>query len=121
MIETLLDVLSWIFFLIGGGLVVLGAVGVLRFPDFYTRIHAAGVTDTMGADFVLLAMALQSDNWITIVKLFLIFVFLLLTSPVSTHAVAHAAWVRGVNPLVGKDLHYADTDEAARKENVKGA
>lgn len=111
MIEPLLNIVSWVCFGIGTVLVLVGAVGVLRFPDFYTRMHAAGVTDTLGTDFILLAMALQSDDWITLVKLFLIFTFIVLTSPVSTHAIAHAAWISGFNPLVGRDLHYAEEDE----------
>ncbi|WOI53962.1 monovalent cation/H(+) antiporter subunit G [Parvularcula sp. LCG005] len=110
-LETVLDILSWILFLLGGFFILTGAIGVIRFPDFYTRLHAAGVTDTLGADLILLAMVFQSDNWITIVKLFIIFVFLLLTSPVSTHAVAHAAWAKGLNPRTGKDLHYPEDDE----------
>lgn len=121
MLETLLDVLSWTFFVIGSAMVLLGSVGVLRFPDFYTRLHAAGVTDTLGADFILLAMALQSNDWITIAKLFLIFVFILLTSPVATHAIAHAAWVNGLNPLVGDDLHYAESPEETGRNDEGNA
>ncbi|MBB4658522.1 monovalent cation/H(+) antiporter subunit G [Parvularcula dongshanensis] len=114
MIDVILDVLSRGLFLLGGLLVFAGALGVLRFPDFYTRMHAAGVTDTMGADLVLLAMALQADDLITIVKLFFIFVFLVLTSPVSTHAAAHAAFVGGLRPLTGADLTPAEEGEGPR-------
>lgn len=103
----LLDILSWILFVAGGALVVIGAVGVWRFPDFYTRLHAAGVTDTFGADLMLLAMALQADNFLIVVKLFFIFAFLVLTSPVSTHSIAHAALVVGLKPVLGHDLHTA--------------
>lgn len=114
MIDLVLDVLSWALFALGSLLVLAGALGILRFPDFYTRLHAAGVTDTMGADLVLLAMALQADDPITILKLALIFVFLILTSPVSTHAAAHAAFVGGLNPLTGPELTYAETGEGPR-------
>ena len=105
-----LDILSWILFLAGGGFIVAGAVGVIRFPDFYSRLHAAGVTDTLGADLILIAMMLQAPNWITVVKLLFIFAFLILTSPVSTHAIAHAAWVTGVAPRCGRDLRYETLD-----------
>lgn len=104
----ILDVLSWFFFGTGCLFILAGSLGVLRFPDFYTRIHAAGLTDTLGAEFVLLGMACQSDDFSTIIKLFFIAWFLLITSPVSTHALAHAAWVGKLNPLLGKDLHYED-------------
>ena len=110
-----LDLLSWVLFVAGGALVVIGAVGILRFPDFYSRLHAAGVTDTFGADLMILAMMLQAGNFITVVKLLFVFIFLILTSPVSTHAIAHAAFVRGLNPLLGKDLHYPEeADEMPR-------
>ena len=115
MVETVLDVLTWVLFGIGGVLIVAGALGLVRFPDFYTRLHAAGVTDTMGADLILLGMALQAGDLVTIVKLFFIFVFLILTSPVSTHAVAHAAYVRGLNPLTGADLTYAEEHETMQR------
>ncbi len=111
MLNSLIDAVSWALFLSGSAFVLLGAIGVLRFPDFYTRLHAAGVTDTLGADLLLLGMALQSDDFLVIVKVALIFIFILLTSPVSTHAIAHAAYVRGLNPKVGDDLHFAADDE----------
>lgn len=114
MIELIFDVLSWALFGLGSLLVFAGALGVLRFPDFYTRLHAAGVTDTMGADLILLAMAFQANDPLTILKLFFIFVFLILTSPVSTHAAAHAAFVGGLNPLTGPELTYAETGEGPR-------
>ncbi|RFB05902.1 monovalent cation/H(+) antiporter subunit G [Parvularcula marina] len=117
----ILDILSWILFVAGGGLVVIGAIGVWRFPDFYTRLHAAGVTDTFGADLVLLALALQADNFLIVVKLLFIFIFLVLTSPVSTHAVAHAALVGGLKPKLGSDLHTAKTAAEARGETGGGA
>ena len=115
MVEAILDGLSWALFALGGVLIVAGALGLVRFPDFYTRLHAAGVTDTMGADLILLGMALQADDLVTVVKLFFIFVFLILTSPVSTHAVAHAAYVRGLNPLTGPDLTYAEEHETMQR------
>jgi multicomponent Na+:H+ antiporter subunit G len=110
MIATILDILSWILFIAGGILVFAGALGLVRFPDFYTRLHAAGVTDTFGADLVLLAMALQADDLITALKLLFIFVFLILTSPVSTHAAAHAAWVTGLPPRTGADLRFTPVE-----------
>lgn len=108
MIELIRDILGWIF--IGGGavFVVLGAIGIFRFPDFYARIHAAGVTDTMGVELMLVGFAVQADNWQTIAKLFFIALFLLLTGPVATHALAHAAWIGGLNPILGKDLKRRD-------------
>lgn len=98
------DVLSWALFVLGSGAVVIGAIGVVRFPDFYTRIHAAGVTDTAGAELILIAMALQAPNWLVVAKLALIGLFLFFTSPVSAHAIAHAAWIVGHRPMLGPEL-----------------
>ncbi len=103
-LALVLDVLSWVFFIVGGLGVVIGAVGIVRFPDFYTRLHAAGVTDTAGAELILIGMALQAPSWIVVAKLAFIGFFLFLTSPVATHAIAHAAWVVGLKPLVGSEL-----------------
>lgn len=105
------DILTWILFLAGGIAVVSGSLGIVRFPDFYTRIHAAGVTDTGGAELILLGMLLQSPNWIVAVKLFFIGAFLFFTSPVATHAIAHSAWMVGFKPLEGPDLKYKEEGE----------
>ena len=102
--NVLLDLLSWVTLLAGGFFVIVGAVGVLRFPDFYTRLHAAGVTDTLGADLILLGLLLQVPDVMTAIKLILIMFFILMTSPVATHSVAHAAYAGREAPLTGKLL-----------------
>ena len=82
--------------------ILAGTVGVLRLPDFYTRLHAAGMTDTLGAEFILFALIFQCDNMQMVLKLLLVAFFLLVTSPTATHAVAHAAYRAGLKPLLGK-------------------
>lgn len=86
---------------IGLFFIMAGTIGVLRLPDFYTRLHAAGMTDTLGAEFVLLALMFQCDNLQMVMKLLLVAFFLLATSPTATHAVAHAAYRAGLKPLLG--------------------
>lgn len=110
-LDLILDIASWACFLFGGVAVLAGALGLVRFPDFYTRLHAAGVTDTGGAELILLGMLLQAPTWIVAVKLIFIGVFLFFTSPVATHAVAHAAWMVGFKPLVGPGLRYEEDGE----------
>ncbi len=78
--------------------VLAGAIGVIRLPDFYTRMHAAGVTDTLGAELVILGLMLQAGDWQTIAKLALVGLLLFLTSPTATHAVANAAHRAGHKP-----------------------
>lgn len=87
--------------LIGAFLAIVGTIGVLRFPDFYTRLHAASVTDTSAATTMLLGMAFMSEHWMVLVKLAVIWMFLLLTGPTSSHAVANAAHTAGLEPLIG--------------------
>jgi multicomponent Na+:H+ antiporter subunit G len=93
-----LDILSWIIIVAGAGFSIVGAIGLLRFPDFYTRLHAAGITDTLGAWLILLGVLLQVESWLVAIKLVLIVVFLFFTSPTATHALARAALTSGLKP-----------------------
>ncbi len=94
----ILDILSWISIAIGAFFVLVGGIGIWRMPDLFTRMHPAGITDSVGAGFLLLGLLLQSGDWLVSVKLALIFIFLLFTSPVATHALAHAALLDGLKP-----------------------
>ncbi|MEE9300973.1 MAG: monovalent cation/H(+) antiporter subunit G [Alphaproteobacteria bacterium] len=93
-----IDIFTWILLVGGSFFVVSGGIGLLRMPDFFTRLHAAGVTDTMGAGLILLGLMLQGGASFVTVKLVLILVFLLFTSPTASHALAHAALVGGHKP-----------------------
>ncbi|MEM8617334.1 MAG: monovalent cation/H(+) antiporter subunit G [Pseudomonadota bacterium] len=90
------------FCLIGALLAVIGTVGVLRFPDFYTRLHAASVTDTAAATLCILGMLLLAPTFTIAAKLAAIWLFLFLTGPTSSHAVANAAHMAGLQPLIGR-------------------
>jgi multicomponent Na+:H+ antiporter subunit G len=98
MIDLVLDVLSWISILGGIFFMMVGTVGVLRMPDVYTRLHAAGMTDTMGAGLLLLGMCFQAGLTLVLVRLIVVYAFLLFTSPIGTHALASAALSGGVEP-----------------------
>lgn len=81
---------------------MIGALGLVRMPDFYTRVHAAGITDTAGAGLMLLGMILQAGFNLIMVKLLMIALLLLFTSPTATHALVKAALARGLKPLLAK-------------------
>ncbi|VAW85368.1 Na(+) H(+) antiporter subunit G [hydrothermal vent metagenome] len=98
----MIDVLSWVCLCSGGLLGVIGGIGIHRFPDFYTRLHAAGTTDTLCAMLILLGLGLQADLSLDAFKLILIFVFLFFTSPTSSHALASAAMHGGLKPKLDK-------------------
>jgi multicomponent Na+:H+ antiporter subunit G len=98
MMAAIVDILSWILILGGVAFSLVGAIGLLRFPDFYTRLHAAGITDTLGAWMILAGAILQADSWFVAVKIVFIAIFLFFTSPTATHALARAALASGLKP-----------------------
>lgn len=95
-----IDLLSWASLLAGGAFCIIGAVGMLRMPDFYTRMHAASVVDTLGAGFILFGLLLQAGWTLVAVKLLFIGALLLFASPTAGHALARAAYERGLEPLL---------------------
>jgi len=97
-VDTVVEIGSWGFLLAGAFFVVTGGVGLIRFPDFFTRLHPAGVTDTMGAGLTLIGLMLQAGFTSATIKLALILGFILLTSPAATHALAQAALRGNVRP-----------------------
>ena len=96
---ALIDTLSWVLLTLGGLSVLIGGIGALRMPDLYTRMHAASVTDSMGAILVLLGIMLQAGWSLATIKLIAILIFLLLTSPTSSYALASAALLAGTRPF----------------------
>ena len=99
-----IDVVSGILLVSGAAFCVIGGIGLLRLPDFYTRTHAATITDTMGVTLVLGGLALREVSSLVagdgsvnvIVKLIVLIVFIYLTSPTAGHALAKAAYAGGV-------------------------
>ncbi len=98
MTGMLLDTVSWLLILGGAFFVVTGGVGLLRLPDVYARMHAAGMTDTLGAGLFIAGMTVQAGFSLITVKLLLILLFILFTSPTATYALANAVWSGGVQP-----------------------
>ncbi|HEX7028807.1 MAG TPA: monovalent cation/H(+) antiporter subunit G [Gammaproteobacteria bacterium] len=98
--DILLDMISWVLLPAGSFFCISGGVGVWRFPDFYTRMHAAGVTDTLGAALILIGLMLQAPDGIVLVKLILILLFTLLTGPTASHALAKSALHGNLQPLM---------------------
>lgn len=97
-LDTLLQILSWVLIISGSFFVVIGAIGTLRFPDFWARLHAASVTESGGVILLLGGMCIQAGLTLITVKLLIIGLFLFITGPTSTHAVANAALVSGLKP-----------------------
>lgn len=98
MIETLIEILSWILLFLGGAFVLIGGIGALRLPNFYTRLHAASLTETMATILIFAGMILQAGLTLAAIKLATIMVFLLLTAPTASYALANAALQSGMRP-----------------------
>lgn len=102
-LNALIDTASWVLLLGGAASSIIGGIGLLRMPDFYTRAHAASITDTAGMTLMLAGLMLQAGLSLITVKLAFIVVFLLITSPTATHALTRAALEDGVEPRLHED------------------
>ena len=101
--EFIKDIVTWIFFFIGSMSIIIGACGLIKLPDVFSRIHAAGMIDTGGTAFFLLGMIVQSGWSLITVKLILIGIFIFFTSPVTSHVTANLARQKKIIP-VGKKI-----------------
>ena len=129
----IINIVSGLLIFIGMVFTMAGAVGMLRMPDFYTRLHAASLTDTGGATFIILGLLLQDififENVMAAIKLLLILLFIAFTAPTASHALAKMAIMGGLVPQCqnGKsviaecvELEGVNTDsENVNKEEVK--
>lgn len=101
--EMIADIVSWILLIPGCALLVIGALGILRLPDVFARMHAAGIIDTLGIGLIILGLAFQAGWTLLAVKLLFVLAFVFFTSPTTTHALARAALHGGVKPIVHDD------------------
>ena len=102
MIGVVADLVSWALILGGSVFAIIGGVGMIRLPDVYARMQGASLTDTLGAGLIVSGLAVQAGFTLVTVKLILIMIFLIITSPTSTYALANAAFTRGLKPILGK-------------------
>jgi multicomponent Na+:H+ antiporter subunit G len=98
-VSFIVELVSWACLVAGGTFSVIGAVGLVRMPSLFTRMHAASVTDTLGAGLLLIGLLLQAGLSLVAVKLVVLGLLILFVSPTATHALAKAALARGVDPL----------------------
>jgi len=92
-------------FLFGGAFFFTTAtIGLLRFPDLFTRLHATGKGDTLGASLILIALAIHTGFSSTTVKIIVMLIFMLLTSPVATHAISRAVYNKGIEIWKRKEV-----------------
>jgi multicomponent Na+:H+ antiporter subunit G len=109
-LDMIREILSWGLILAGSFFVLSGALGIVRFPDFWSRLHAASVIDSAGMLLLFAGMALQAGVSLVTVKLIIIGIFLFLTGPTATHATANAALVSGLRPKEAEGLSGAEPE-----------
>ena len=112
-VELFIDIVSWVLILLGSSLIAIGSFGFFRLPDFWSRLHAASVIDSGGMSLIILGMCFQAGLTLITVKLLLIAIFLIITGPTATHAVANAALVSGLS------IKNRSSNKSAAREDLK--
>jgi len=102
-VSWLIDGLSTVLLGLGGFFCLVGGIGLIRMPDFYTRVHAASIIETLGVGFLLLGLMLHAGWSLVTVKLLFIGLLIFFVSPTASHALARAARVRGLKPMLAEE------------------
>ena len=102
---NIVEIIGWVLLISGSLFCAVGGLGLVRMPEFYTRCHGASITDTLGAGLVLIGLMFQDSDPNVKMKLFMILLFLLITSPTAGHALVKAAYARGIKAPEGEDPH----------------
>ena len=110
------EIASWACILLGAFFTVVGALGLVRMPDVFTRMHAASVTDTAGAGLFILGMMLQAGFSLTALKLLILLALFVFTGPVVTHALAQTCLHENLKPLLAEDS--TATDPTGRGDGI---
>lgn len=96
-------IVTGVFLAIGCFFIVVAAIGVVRFPDFYTRIHPAGKGDTLGQAVLIMGLVIYEGFSLVTIKLLLLMGLIFLVNPTATHFMAKAAYLSGVKPMEGTE------------------
>ncbi|KAB3546117.1 MAG: monovalent cation/H(+) antiporter subunit G [ANME-2 cluster archaeon] len=97
-IINLTNVITVLLLLVGAFFMLAGTIGFVRFPDFYSRMHATGKCDTLGEGLMLVGLIVYGGATFVSVKILFLIMFILLANPTSTHAIAKAAYDVGLEP-----------------------
>ena len=98
----MIDLLGGMFLFLGSVVILVGGFGLLRLPDCFSRLHAAGVIDTLGAWLVLLGLMVLSTSMVIAFKVFLLIILLFFLSPVNSHGLSGMALKSGLRPFTNK-------------------
>lgn len=100
--EFIFDAVSWVLLIAGSFFLIVGAVGLVRMPDVFTRMHATSVSETMGVGLMLCGLMIQGGLTLVTFKLVCLLLLIFFTAPVASHAVARAAMADGVEPILDR-------------------
>jgi multicomponent Na+:H+ antiporter subunit G len=103
-----IDMASALLILLGSFFTIVGAVGLVRMPDVFTRMHATSVIETLGVGLLILGMCLEAGLTLVTVKLLLLFALFFFTGPAITHALAQACLHQGIQPILSEDRRHSD-------------
>jgi multicomponent Na+:H+ antiporter subunit G len=115
-LTTVIAVASWACMLLGSFFLIVGALGLVRMPDVFTRMHAASVTDTLGVAILMLGMGLQAGFSLVTVKLAFLLALFVFTGPVVTHALAQACLHDGIKPLLNADRRERNVSQGTGRQ-----
>jgi multicomponent Na+:H+ antiporter subunit G len=109
------EIASWALILLGSFFTIVGALGLVRMPEVFTRMHAASVTDTVGVGFLIFGMSVQAGLSLVTLKLLFLLLLFVFTVPVVTHALAQACLHEGVKPALAHDRRCCDSSTDSDK------
>ena len=115
------NMLTIMLLLVGVFFMLAGTIGFVRFPDFYSRMHATGKCDTLGEGLMLVALIVYGGATFVSVKILFLITFILLANPTSTHAIAKAAYDVGLEPwrsFDSEEVAWLNTDNTGNTGNV---
>jgi len=116
-------IVTWLIvllLLLGVGFVLVAAIGLLRLPDFYCRTHAMAKAGAFGGSLLLIGVALAFGSWLVAVKVILIIIFFYATTPVATHMIGRAAFLRGTRSWEGTGVNELQGRYDIQKQNLRG-
>lgn len=108
MMEQVMQYLAAVAVLLGAVFGLLAAIGIVRLPDLYTRLHAASKAGAVGSGLILIAVALISTDGSVLLRAILGIIFLLLSTPIAAHLLARAAYKAGELPTVATTIEETD-------------
>ena len=116
-VNSFIEIASWALIVAGVFFAITGTIGLVRLPDVFTRMHGAGMVDTMGIGLILIGLMLHAPSIIVAIKLFLILAFIFFTSPTTCYALARATIHAGVKPLLNTHTKKTGTKKTERKSS----